>query len=67
MNAGIDPPLEVTKFFNGEPPDEKGVVVDIEKSDGCYSSYSTGDQDWFEIDLEKIPDGVQIIRFVNSY
>lgn len=55
-------PQEVIDFFDGEKPDGKGVIVDIEKQD--YSNeYSSG----YEIDLSKIPEHVKIIRFTNSW
>ena len=59
-------PQEVEDFFDGEPPDEKGVVIDLEE-DQCCSAYSADMQDGFEIDAEKLPDDVKIIRFYNSY
>ncbi len=64
--AGIDPPAEVDKFFNGEDPDQSGVVVDLDKHP-CAKEYNAEMQNGIEIDLRKVPGDVAVIRFVNSY
>lgn len=60
--AKIDPPKEVEKFFDYQEPDPAGVEVKIpalEWSDDC--------REGFEIDVEKIPAHVKVIRFYNSW
>ncbi len=64
--AGIDPPPEVEKFFNGEEPDDAGVEVDIKKLP-CCKKYSEDMMDGFEIDLTKLPKDVTVIRCYVSY
>lgn len=64
--AGIDVPEEVSEYFGWEEPDNKGVVVDLDKHD-CCKKYKADMQDGFEIDLTKLPKDITIIRFVNSY
>ncbi len=66
VSAGIDPPVEVTKFFNYESPDDKGVIVEIEKTN-AVEKYNEEMREGFEVDLKKLPKDITIIRFVNSY
>ncbi|KKN81581.1 hypothetical protein LCGC14_0318450 [marine sediment metagenome] len=71
--AGIEPPKEVDKFFNREPPDESGVEA------GCWSQcaekkelppwlkkYSEKESTGFEVDTTQLPEDVSVIRFVCS-
>lgn len=65
MEGGIDVPDEVDNFFNGEPPDDQGVEVDL---DDCLTEYD--DKDYragYELDVKKLPKDVTIIRFYNSW
>lgn len=59
--AKIGIPEEVNKFFDGEPPDEKGVKVDIPTH-----KYESDGEDGYEVHLNEIPLGVKIIRFIRS-
>ncbi len=61
-SAGINPPKEVQEFFNYCVPDENGVEVKIP-----HKAYNAEMQDGFEIEVDKIPKDVKIIRFYNSY
>lgn len=68
--AGIPIPNEVNSFFNGEGPDDKGIIIAFErlKALGAVKSWDDGDMRvGFEVTLEKLPPGIKIIRFVNSY
>jgi len=61
----IEIPDEVEDFFNGEP-DEKGVEVEIDKivedwDDGCGSGSG------YQIELSKLPKGITVLRFYNSW
>ena len=64
--ANISPPDEVVDFFNDEFPDKNGVRIDIERTE-CCKKYSADMMDGFEVDITKLPKGVKIIRFYNSY
>lgn len=57
----INPPDEVSRFFDGEP-DEKGQQVKIP-----FSKCSGNDYQGIEIEVTKIPKHVKIIRFYNSW
>jgi len=68
--AGTDPPDDVEKFFNGESPDEMGVLISLDSYKKFHPSlkeYSAEMQNGYEVDLTKLPPEVKIIRFVNSY
>ena len=69
-NAGVPIPEEIDKFFNYEPPDETGVKVDLD-DDKKYKDavYEYGDDcaQGYEINLEKLPKDIKIIRVVNSW
>ncbi len=63
--AGINPPDEVDEYFGGDGIDndpENPLVIDFEPRE-----WSDEMQEGFEIDLDKIPNGVKTIRFYNSY
>jgi len=63
--AKIDPPQSVIEFFNWETPDDAGVVVDDlgEAEKEWHNDHASG----YEIDLEKLPKGIKVLRFFNSW
>lgn len=63
--AGIEPPIEVVKFFDGEyPGDKPGQEVDLGAAKREWGNeHSSG----YEIDVETLPQGVRFIRFYNSW
>jgi len=63
---GITIPDEVDDFFDGETPDSKGVVVELNTNRGV-SEYHEEMQEGIEVDLSMLPKDIRIIRFVNSY
>ncbi len=64
--AGVEAPDEVDEFFDGNPPDDSGVEVDLEDNE-CCSEYNEDSQSGFEIDVSKLPKDVTIIRFFNGW
>lgn len=66
--AGVTPPEEVSDFFNGEDPKERGIEVDLVKS-GCAQEIEDVDagRRGYEIEVDKIPPNVTWIRFVNGW
>lgn len=66
--ARIDPPDDVDDYFNGEDPEEQGVVVEIEETD-CCKEWSDGERcaSGFQIDLKKLPKDLTHIRVYNSW
>jgi len=64
--AGVEPPKEVSAFFEWGAPDEAGVEVNIEAHE-CCTEYNEEMVDGFEIDVTKLPKDVTRIRFWNSY
>lgn len=60
--ANAEIPDEVYDFFNGEPPDEKGVEVAIP-----IEEWSNEAGSGFEVEISKLPKDVKIIRFYNSW
>ncbi len=63
-DAGVAIPREVDDFFNGETPDPAGTEVGLGKA---VTEYHDEMQEGFEVDISKLPKGVTIIRFVNSF
>lgn len=62
---GIDPPKEVDDYFGGDGIDnepEYPLEIDFEPRE-WNNKYSEG----FEIDINKLPEGVKTIRFYNSW
>jgi hypothetical protein len=64
--AHVEAPTEVQEFFDYEPPDDNGVVVDINDAVVNYSDANTTSERW-EVDITKLPKDVTVVRFVNSY
>jgi hypothetical protein len=62
-NGDVIVPDEVDDYFNNEPPDEKGVIVELKEEEWSDGDMSTG----IEVSLDTVPKGVKIIRFINSY
>lgn len=63
-DAGIEPPKEVVDFFGGGIPDPGGAQVEIKDA---VTESTDDDEEHYEIDLSKLPDGVRAIRFTNSW
>jgi len=63
--AKCDPPSAVGDFFEWTTPDDAGVVVDDlgEAEKEWHNDYASG----YEIDLEKLPKGIKVLRFFNSW
>jgi hypothetical protein len=59
-------PAEVLKFFNHEPPDDKGVLIPLEKLE-CCDKYNEDMREGYEIEIARLPLDVKYVRFVNSY
>ena len=64
--AGIDIPKEVEEFFDSTAPCDAGVEVDLEER-VCCKKYEADMQDGFEINVEKLPKDITVIRFYNEY
>lgn len=67
--AGILLPREVDDFFNGEDPDEAGVLINLGRHEAVRVWSPGGDsmQEGVEVELAALPPDVGIVRFVNSY
>ena len=63
----INPPQEVYEYFELQYDGycKNGIIVPLPK--GIVEHYTDDEDEIWEIDLYKIPDGVTKIRFVNSY
>lgn len=64
--AQVEVPEEVLKFFNHRKPDEMGVIVDIENSVNPYQDKEYA-RTGFEVNIDRLPPHVKIIRFYNSW
>lgn len=64
--AGIDPPAEVEEYFEDGPPDRRGQEIHVPST-----HWSPDDKGWpaegIEVKVSDIPEGVEYIRFINSY
>jgi hypothetical protein len=67
-DAGIDPPPEVTDFFDKTGvncgPDPDGMTVPI---DEAVEDWKGDMESGIQVDVTKLPKGVRYIRFVNSW
>ena len=66
LQANVMIPGVVEEFFEWQPPDDKGVLIDL-GGYACRKEYSKDNSNGIEIDLEKLPKDIKIIRFINSY
>jgi len=66
-NTNVAIPQEVVDFFDGERPDDAGVVVWINNNSQAVTEYNDDMQEGFEVDISKLDPKFKIIRFVNSY
>ena len=63
--AGIPIPDEVDEYFQGEPPPrDAGQPIDIS---AAVDDYKGEMEEGFDITLGDLPEGVFMIRVVNSY
>jgi len=63
-NAGVDAPNELWDYFEADPKDLPGMIVDI---NGAIRTLRSHSANGYEVDLEKLPKGVKKIRFCNSW
>ena len=64
--AGVTIPQEVMDFFDDEAPSDK-PGMEVELSDDACKEYQGDMVSGYEVDISKLPQGVQFIRFYNSY
>lgn len=67
--AGIRPPAQVEKYFEGLPPDPNGVLIDEDMlvNAGALRSWEGDAAQGWEIDTAKLPEDVTVVRFYNSW
>ena len=64
--AVIDPPGEVTEFFEDRHPDET-VGIEVDLPEGAVREWKADMKDGFEIVIAELPSNVKVVRFYNSY
>lgn len=72
VKARITTPVEVGAFFNGEVPEERGVVIELANSyDKPYhdavEKFSTDGENGFVVNVGLLPKDVKFLKFYNSY
>lgn len=60
--AKVQIPKKVLEYFDYEDPDPAGIEVTL-----LLVPYNEESRDGFELKVSEIPEGVEIIRFWNSY
>lgn len=67
IGVGVEIPNEVSEFFNGDPPDDSGVIIDLDDHESVMK-WDDGDmREGFQVEIAKLPKNLTHIRFVNSY
>lgn len=64
--ADVEIPEEVENYFNGDAPDTDGVTVNLQDT-GCLTRSTGSGYYSYSINIKKLPDGVEIVRFTNSW
>lgn len=62
--ANIEQPKEVLEYFNYKTPDESGVEVKI---DNIAEEWSDESRSGYQVQLDKLPKDIKVIRFYNSW
>jgi hypothetical protein len=62
--AGVQPPPELVKLFDGNEPQEAGMEVNLGRA---VSPWSGNAAQGVEVDVTQLPKGVRIVRFYNSW
>lgn len=65
-DAGVALPEEVDKYFDGEFEYNPEAPLEV-SARGIAKEYRAEMVDGFDIHIKDIPEGVEIIRFYNSY
>ena len=66
LKAGVSLPKETEEYFKGCDRPEEKLEVELVKGEH-YQIYRQDMNDGFEVELDKLPEGVTKIRFYNSY
>lgn len=67
LEAGVSNlPKETAEYFDNEWPEEY-LIEEKLKVNIPHREYRAEMQEGFEIDIDSIPEGVKVIRFVNSW
>ena len=61
-SVGIEQPDEVIEYFDGMPPDDAGVEIEIE-----HTTWEKDMRAGIDVDVRKLPKDCHIIRFVNTW
>jgi hypothetical protein len=67
--AGIEPPREVSEFFDWREPDSNGVEIKetaLTKA-GAVREWHDDCRSGYEIDVSKLPPDVTVVRVYNSW
>lgn len=68
VEAKVNPPDAVQKFFDGVRPDPHGVIVDLNKAyPTCLEHIKSDSKDIWQVNIKRLPPDVTVIRFYNSY
>ena len=68
--ADVDPPPAVVRYFEDEDgdamPDESGIRVSLYRHESV-KEWSNDHESGLMVDLGKLPEGVTLLRFYNSW
>ena len=64
--AETEVPKDVGEFFGWEPPNDKGVEVEI-KTHESVEVFKTSYQSGYDINVKELPPDVAIVRVYNSW
>lgn len=67
--AGVEKPTDVLKFFEYEPPEEGGVILNSAylAKVGALEEWHNDNGKGYEVNLSKLPKDIKLIRFYNSW
>jgi len=65
--AKVEIPKAVLEFFNHVAPDDKGVLIPLDKHSSITEYYNETARQGYEVWLEYLPVDIKVLRFYNSW
>jgi hypothetical protein len=66
VDAEVEIPRAVDRFFDYKAPEDIGTAIDL-KDTLAVKEHAADCEQGFDVDITKLPAGINIIRFYNLY
>lgn len=65
--AGVPVPDRVQEFFDWQPPNPNGILVDLDLSDAVAEYNDGNSREGYDVELSKLPKNITHLRFYLSW